>query len=135
MLTFLKKYPLTVCLSAFIVIACLMPIPEVPVAADVPLFDKWTHMLMYTCLCTLMWIEYWRSHKHDAVWSHLNNRLSHIILLALCAPLCLSGVLELLQAYATTYRSGEWLDFFANAIGVGIGNILGISCGNYIKTR
>ena len=38
----------------------------------------------------------------------------------------MSGVIELLQAYATTTRSGEWLDFAANTLGVCLGNVVGL---------
>jgi VanZ family protein len=38
----------------------------------------------------------------------------------------LGGLIELLQAYCTTTRSGEWLDFFADSIGVLLGNAIGL---------
>ena len=38
----------------------------------------------------------------------------------------LGGLMELLQAYCTTTRSGEWLDFWADSLGVLLGNALGI---------
>ena len=38
----------------------------------------------------------------------------------------MSGVIELLQAYCTTNRSGEWLDFAANTTGVGLGTLIGL---------
>jgi hypothetical protein len=37
----------------------------------------------------------------------------------------LGGLVELGQAYCTTTRSGEWLDFWADSIGVLLGNLLG----------
>ena len=37
---------------------------------------------------------------------------------ATLCPILLSGVIELLQAYATTHRGGEWWDFAANTAGV-----------------
>ena len=38
----------------------------------------------------------------------------------------MGGILELMQAYLTTCRSGEWLDFVANTIGVCLGTVLGL---------
>ena len=32
-------------------------------------------------------------------------------------PVLFSGVVELLQAYCTTYRGGDWWDFAANTAG------------------
>lgn len=34
--------------------------------------------------------------------------------------------MELLQAYCTTTRSGEWLDFYADTVGVLLGNGVGL---------
>lgn len=39
----------------------------------------------------------------------------------------MSVVIEILQEYCTGgRRSGDWLDFAANAIGVTLGNVIGI---------
>ena len=38
-------------------------------------------------------------------------------------PSCLGGILELVQAYLTTCRSGEWLDVIADTIGAVIGTV------------
>jgi hypothetical protein len=38
----------------------------------------------------------------------------------------MSGLLELLQRYCTTNRSGEWLDFAANSTGVTLAVPLGL---------
>ena len=37
----------------------------------------------------------------------------------------LEGAMELAQAYLTTVRSGDWIDFLANSIGAGIAYLLG----------
>ena len=33
-------------------------------------------------------------------------------------PVCFGGLVEVLQATLTTCRSGDWLDFVADAVGV-----------------
>ena len=134
MLSFIKKYPVTLLLAATIVLACLLPMPEVPMAANVPLFDKWTHMLMYACLCTALWAEYWRCHERTTLAGHLRRHAPRLILLTVGAPMAMSGALELLQAYATTYRSGDWLDMAANSIGIGAGTAIGIALGHVMKS-
>ena len=40
-------------------------------------------------------------------------------------PVAMSGLIELVQAYCTTNRSGDWLDLAANAIGALSGIVLG----------
>ena len=90
-----KCFPLTLLLTGAVWVLCLMPVPETELG-DVPMIDKWTHVAMYGVL-TLTF-----------------------------APIAMSGVLELLQAYCTGgNRSGEWLDFAANTVGVAVGYGLG----------
>ena len=85
---------------------------------DVPLADKWTHMVMYGTLTLAIWFDYKRSHKKYNVW--------RLLLFAFLAPIAMGGTLELAQAYLTTCRSGEWLDFVANTIGVCLGTVGGL---------
>jgi putative flippase GtrA len=37
----------------------------------------------------------------------------------------MSGAIELLQEYCTTYRGGDWFDLLANSVGVLLGTALG----------
>lgn len=114
----LIKYPLS-CLTIMIIwILCLAPIPENPLS-HVSLIDKWTHLVMYGGLCAVIWAEYLRTH----------NRVNwkKIWLLALLAPTLMGGLVEIIQATCTNgARSGEWLDFLADVVGVAIGQVIGI---------
>ena len=135
MLSFVTKYPFTMLTTAAIVVLSLAPISEVPQALDVPLADKWTHMLMYASLCIILWAEYWRCHRRESLMRHLCDNALRLTALAFLCPIALGGTMELLQAFATTYRSGEWLDMAANSIGVGIGTAVGICIGHFAKAR
>ena len=95
---FVRKYPLSVLCILFI--------------------DKWTHLIMYGGTCSVIWLEYLR--RHDRIdWRK-------ILLLPVLGMILLGGLMELLQAYCTTTRSGEWLDFWADSAGVLLGNALGL---------
>lgn len=115
-LPFLRTYPLTALEVPVIWVLCLMPVPETPLQ-DVPFVDKWTHVVMYAGLCGTFWTEHLL--RGSALLS------GRILLLAMLLPAGMSGALELLQAYATTCRSGEWLDFLANTAGVLLGTAYG----------
>ncbi len=118
LLQYLRRYPYTILLAVAIVLLSLLPIPDITVAEDVPLFDKWTHMVMYGVMTLVIWFEYRRTHqKYNA---------KRLFIFAFLAPIAMGGTLELMQAYLTTCRSGEWLDLVANTIGVCIGSIVGI---------
>lgn len=114
-----KTYPLGLLIVVAITLLSLLPIPEVPVAKDVPLADKWTHMVMYGTLTLAIWVQYLRAHER-VCWTRL-------MLYGVVAPAAWGGLMELAQAYLTTYRSGDWLDFVANCIGVAIAVVLGLA--------
>ena len=115
---YLRRYPITLLVGVSIVFLSLLPIPEIKLAEDVPLADKWTHMVMYGVLTLAIWFDYRRSHRQ------YNAR--KLLVFAFLAPIAMGGILELMQAYLTTCRSSEWLDFVANTIGVCLGTIVGI---------
>ena len=112
-----RKYPLSLLCILLIGVLSLAPyFPETPLD-DVAFIDKWTHLVMYGGTCTVIWWEYLRSH------SALNSRK---LLITLAGMILLGGLMELLQAYCTTTRSGEWLDFWADSIGVLLGYAIGL---------
>lgn len=91
--------------------------PETPFD-NVQFIDKWTHLVMYGGTCGVIWWEYLRRHQQ------LNKR--KLLLWPLLGMIALGGMMELLQAYCTTTRSGEWLDFYADTVGVLLGNGVGL---------
>jgi len=122
-----RRYPLTYLVAVIIAFLSLYPIGHIELAENVPLADKWTHMVMYGTFALVIWWEYGRSHTRRQ-WKKL-------LCWAVLAPIAMSGLMELLQAYATTYRSGEWLDLVANTIGVLAGSLIGIGITGKLKAR
>jgi len=113
-----KNYPISCFYIAVIWILCFMDVPETPLS-NVTLMDKWVHILMYAGTCGTIWIEYFRRHEK------VNWR--RVALLAWLAPTLMGGLIEILQANCTGgRRSGDWLDFAANAIGAALAAVIGI---------
>lgn len=104
----LRRYPLTLCCVALTFYLCLMIVPDTPLS-KVKGIDKWAHVLMYFGTCSVLWLEFYRSHARP-------HRL-RMLLWGIVAPIIMSGFIELLQS-ASGYRSGDWRDFLANSIGV-----------------
>lgn len=118
-----SNYPISCLYMAFIWVLCFMDVPHTPLD-NISLIDKWTHILMYAGTCATIWYEYLR--RHDSIVR------ARVFLLAWLAPLVMSGLIEILQEYCTGgRRSGDWLDFAANAIGVTLGNVIGILLAAY----
>ena len=114
----IMAYPFATCLILVIWVVCLMPVPETPLN-NLTLLDKWVHISMYAVLCLVMWAEYLRHHEK------LNK--TRLFIGVFLAPLLMGGLIELAQANCTGgNRSGDWLDFAANSIGVVMGNLIGM---------
>ena len=128
-LTLLRCYPLSCYLIIGIWIACFMNVPDTPLS-HISLIDKWTHFAMYGLTTMVIGFEILKNHrpKQDGLWQRLRQQLVYTWLL----PILMSGLIEILQAYCTGgRRSGEWLDFVANAIGATIGATIGILVARY----
>lgn len=113
---YLKRFPITLFLILLITGLSLFTPPKIEIE-PIRFADKWTHILMYCLSEVSCWIEY--SHCYKKKMTH-----SAILLLWLL-PIFYGGSMELAQAYCTTERSGDWLDFLSNIIGCNIGFILG----------
>lgn len=116
MLAAIRRYPFTTLFVAAILVVCMIPIPDTPLS-EVSLIDKWTHVAMYAALDVVMFTE-------------LNRRRAslsagRLLAATVVAPAALGGLVELMQAYLTTYRSGEWADFAADCVGVLAGALVG----------
>ena len=111
-------YPFSCILIAVIWYLCFFTPPETPLD-NVAFIDKWTHIAMYLLTGTVIWEEYLHRHRH-VEWRK-------VLLMAWLAPIVMSGLIEFLQATCTGgRRSGEWLDFAANATGATLALVIGI---------
>lgn len=111
MLYYLKKYPVSLVIIATVLYLSFFKPPSVEMPTVIGL-DKVAHICMYGGLSGMLWIEFLRSHrKSEMVWWHA-------WLGAVFCPIAMSGIIELLQEYCTTYRGGDWFDFLANITGV-----------------
>lgn len=84
----------------------------------IPYIDKLAHICMYGGLSGMLWIEFLKNHRrYDGV-------MWHAWIGAVCCPIVLSGIIELLQEYCTSYRGGDWFDFLANICGVFLATVI-----------
>ncbi|MCB9260913.1 MAG: VanZ family protein [Flavobacteriales bacterium] len=108
-----KSYKLTVLIAVIIVVLSLMHINNLP-KVGVKAIDKIGHFLAYFGLFLVAAFETMAKFR----WSNVRYR-SLIVIFILCSGF---GVLmEVLQAWLTTYRHFDYLDMTANMTGAGIG--------------
>lgn len=112
---FFTHYPLTLLCVAAVWYLSLYRVQPPPVHLF-SWFDKLVHFCMYGGISSLAWLEYGRCHK--------TARAASVLLGAVLLPVLMGGLVELTQAYLTTYRSGDWADFLANALGVLAASVL-----------
>lgn len=122
-----KEYIWTTLVTVGIVVLSTIPIPENPPLEDVPLIDKWVHMVMYGGLVFVMWIDHAVRNKRTFSWAAR-------IIMVLYA-IALGGAMELVQAYLTTCRSGDWIDFEADAVGALICKLICVGLNWKFKTK
>lgn len=114
-----RRYPVSLLLIACIWFLCFCTVPRTPLD-NVSFIDKWVHITMYFTTCFSLWVEYLRAHNHP--------KEARLLIYAWVAPIIMSGVIELLQAYCTGgRRSGDWLDFAANSTGATLAMIIGLA--------
>ena len=124
----LSAYPMSVICVAAIWVLCFCTPPRTPLD-DVPLMDKWTHLVMYGGTCSVMWAETLRSRRP---FPGMRRMLVYVWL----CPVLMSGLIEILQAYCTGgRRSGDWLDFLANGIGATLGFAVGCIAFRLMRRR
>lgn len=106
---YIFEYIFAAIVAVAIFVLSVIPVPEDTSLSDVPLIDKWAHMLMYAGLTFALWVDHVVILKRHLTVSFL--------LFIFFAPAIFGGLMELVQAYCTIHRSGDWIDFVADAIG------------------
>ena len=74
--------------------------------------DKWVHLIMYTLLGAVA--------TYDSIRIQLSGW--RLWLVAILLPILFGGIIELVQEQWFAPRSGEWIDWLADGIGVIIGS-------------
>lgn len=116
------KYKYSLLLVAVVVYLSFFTPPKTGLD-EITDFDKFVHVCMYGGLCSVIWVEYLRSHRA--------NSCLRVFVGAVLLPLLFSAAIELLQEYATENRSGDWEDMVANSVGV----ILAALAGSFVYPR
>lgn len=108
---YLKNYPLSLIIILIICYLSFFTPPKTELD-EVANIDKLVHICMYSGLTMVIWFEYLKKHR-QIIWKKLATG-------GIIFPIAMSGCIEILQATCTTNRSGDWLDFLANSLGVGL---------------
>ena len=112
-----KYYPYSILITVIVCYLSLFNPSEMGIE-NFNIWDKLVHTIMYFGVSSVFWFEY--------LWNHYKKpHTSGMLLFTMVFPVVLGGVLELAQEYLTECRSGEWVDFIANSLGVIFGAVAG----------
>lgn len=106
---FMRRYKWSLLVVAVIVYLSFFKPPSTNLG-EITNFDKFVHACMYCGFCSVIWLEYLRSHT---TCNPRRMAIGGVVL-----PIAFSGLVELGQKYLTEHRSGEWWDFASNTFGV-----------------
>lgn len=113
----LKKYPFSfLTVSAVIYLSFFKPTASS--LPEIPNLDKLVHFCMYWGVSGVYWIEILRASRKKRI------SLPQTWLKAFLGPVLMSGCIELLQEFLTSYRGGDWNDFLANITGALVASTL-----------
>lgn len=128
MLYFLRRYPISMLVILAVIYLSFFRPPSTDLDS-IPHIDKVVHVCMYFGMSGMLWLEFLRAHRRDRA------PLWHAWVGAFLCPVLFSGVVELLQAYCTTYRGGDWLDFAANAAGAVLATAVALAVRRALRRR
>jgi VanZ family protein len=116
MIALLKKYWVSILFVTAIFILCFMntaPLPSPPVQN----IDKYVHSLLFLGLSGVIFFDN---------TSYLRKAISNvrIFLSSFLFPVLLGGVIEIMQTFLTSTRSGDWMDFLFDGIGAFLGMVI-----------
>ena len=106
---FVKRYTWSLVVVAAILFLSFFKLPQQDIV-HVNNLDKIAHFCMYAGFCSVVWLEYFFSHKA------VSRR--RVIIGAVLAPILFSGLIEVAQGYMTSYRGMDFYDLIFNTIGV-----------------
>ena len=117
MLYYIKKYPVSLVIILAVIYLSFFKPPTTDLGT-IPNLDKVVHICMYFGMSGMLWLEFLRAHRRD------RTPMWHAWVVAFACPVLFSGAVELLQAFCTTYRGGDWLDFAANITGAVLASLV-----------
>lgn len=110
----LKKYWISLVFIAVILLLCFINPPELPVVIPMTNLDKLIHFLMFLGLSGVVFFDNsFRLKRKVNGWLIFGG--------SFLFPVAFSGGIEIAQEYLTPTRSGDWMDFLFDVVGVGCG--------------
>jgi hypothetical protein len=90
-------------------------------------FDKLVHALMFLGVSGTVFFDNTRYFRRA-------TNLQRIFAGSFLFPVFFGGIIEIGQEYATSYRSGDWMDFLFDVMGVAAGFLICLLINRHLKS-
>jgi VanZ family protein len=122
-MSILKGYWKSIIWAAIIAYGCLLREPRLPLP-PMEGGDKWLHLIFFAILGALL---YWESGK-------IGLQKGRLWLVAVILPIAYGGIIEVLQEHFFYPRTGDWIDWATDCIGIIFGAGIAYAVKKLIKT-
>lgn len=119
MLLFLRYNKITIVFSFILIILCGFPGNKMPSMdiMDLLSFDKLAHMLCFGLLCFF-------AITGLVKYLHFSFMKRHSFTYGVAYSIFLGAATEIAQAFLAIHRSGDWIDFLADCLGITLGALV-----------
>ena len=124
----LKKYWISTLIIIVILFLCFINPAEIPVDVPMTNFDKLAHFLMFMGLSGAIFFD-------NSYYLKKRVSVNLIFGVSFFFPIVFSGVIEIAQEYLTLTRTGDWMDFLFNVIGVSVGYLVCLVINRKLKAQ
>ena len=123
MISFVKKYCISILLVILIIILCLIDTTPLP-SPHITNFDKLVHVIMFLSVSGVVFFD------NTAYLRFLTSK-KRIFFGSFLFPTILAGLIEIMQEFLSATRFGDWFDFFFGVIGTFLGWIISLQINRY----
>ena len=126
-IAFVRKFWISIVICILILVLCFMNTKSLP-KTTLKDADKYVHFLMFLGLSGAVFFDQTRYLRQAIGWQR-------IFWGSFLFPVLIGGLIEIGQATLTTYRSGEWWDFFWDGVGAMTGFLIALWIDRRLKSR
>jgi VanZ family protein len=124
-LSIIGRFWISITVCTFILVMCVIKTEELP-QPPVLYFDKLVHFLMFMGVAGIVFFD-------NTYYLRRAVGKRQIFLGSFLVPFLLGGVIEILQGYFLPHRSGDYLDFLFNTVGIGAGILVCLLINRFLK--
>jgi VanZ family protein len=121
-----RKFWISITLYIAVLLLCVIQTGHLP-KAPMNDFDKLVHFLMFLGLSGAAFFD------NTSYFRRATSKRS-IFYGSFLLPFLLGGLIEIIQEYVVHYRTGDWMDFFFDTVGIATGAVICLLINRFLKS-